>query len=149
MVMLSKNFSLSELVKSQTAERLDIDNRPSADDIYNMGRLAENILQPIRNEYGPFMVSSGYRSVALCEAIGSKATSQHAKGQAVDFEVPGISNYDLAEWISDNLQFDQLILECFTGGNTGWIHCSYVPNGRKEELTYNRSQGYRKGLLEK
>ena len=149
MVMLSKNFSLAELVKSQTADRLGIGNNPDADDIYNMGRLAENILQPIRNEYGPFMVSSGYRSVALCEAIGSKATSQHAKGQAVDFEVPGISNYDLAEWISDNLQFDQLILECFTGGNTGWIHCSYVPNGRKEELTYNRSQGYRKGLLEK
>ena len=149
MVMLSKNFSLAELVKSQTADRLGIANNPDADAIYNMGELAENILQPIRNEYGPFMVSSGYRSVALCEAIGSKATSQHAKGQAVDFEVPGISNYDLAEWISDNLQFDQLILECFTGGNTVWIHCSYVPNGRKEELTYNRSQGYRKGLLEK
>ncbi len=149
MVMLSKNFSLAELVKSQTADRLGIANNPDADAIYNMGELAENILQPIRNEYGAFMVSSGYRSVALCEAIGSKATSQHAKGQAVDFEVPGISNYDLAEWISDNLQFDQLILECFTGGNTGWIHCSYVPNGRKEELTYNRSQGYRKGLLEK
>ena len=149
MVMLSKNFSLPELVKSQTAERLGIPNNPSADHIYNMGKLAENILQPIRNEYGPFMVSSGFRSVALCEAIGSKATSQHAKGEAVDFEVPGISNYDLAEWISDNLPFDQLILECFTGGNTGWIHCSYVPNGRKEELTYSRSLGYRKGLLEK
>jgi len=149
MVMLSKNFSLPELVKSQTAERLGIPNNPSADHIYNMGELAENILQPIRNEYGPFMVSSGYRSVALCEAIGSKATSQHAKGEAVDFEVPGISNYDLAEWISDNLPFDQLILECFTGGNTGWIHCSYVPDGRKEELTYSRSLGYRKGLLEK
>lgn len=149
MVMLSKNFSLAELVKSQTADRLGIANNPDADAIYNMGELAENILQPIRNEYGPFIVSSGYRSVPLCEAIGSKATSQHAKGQAVDFEVPGISNYDLAEWISDNLEFDQLILECFTGGNTGWIHCSYVPNGRKEELTYNRSQGYRKGLLEK
>ncbi len=149
MVMLSKNFSLPELVKSQTAERLGIPNNPSADHIYNMGELAENILQPIRNEYGPFMVSSGFRSVALCEAIGSKATSQHAKGEAVDFEVPGISNYDLAEWISDNLPFDQLILECFTGGNTGWIHCSYVPDGRKEELTYSRSLGYRKGLLEK
>jgi len=149
MVMLSKNFSLPELVKSQTAERLGIPNNPSADHIYNMVELAENILQPIRNEYGPFMVSSGFRSVALCEAIGSKATSQHAKGEAVDFEVPGISNYDLAEWISDNLPFDQLILECFTGGNTGWIHCSYVPDGRKEELTYSRSLGYRKGLLEK
>lgn len=146
---LSKNFSLAEMLKSQTAERMGIVNEPNADHIYNMVALAENILQPIRNEYGPFIVSSGFRSPKLCEAIGSNSSSQHCKGQAVDFEVPGISNFDLAEWVSDNLPFDQLILECFTGGNTGWIHCSYVPDGRREELTYNRSQGYRKGLLEK
>ena len=82
-------------------------------------------------------------------AIGSNTTSQHAKGQAADFEIPGISNYDLAEWIEDNLEFDQLILECYKGGNTGWVHCSYIPDGRKESLTYDRTQGYRKGLLEK
>jgi len=146
---LSKNFSLAEMLKSQTAERMGIVNEPNADHIYNMVALAENILQPIRNEYGPFIVSSGFRSPKLCKAIGSNSSSQHCKGQAVDFEVPGISNFDLAEWVSDNLPFDQLILECFTGGNTGWIHCSYVPDGRREELTYNRSQGYRKGLLEK
>ena len=146
---LSKNFLLAEMLKSQTAERMGIVNEPNADHIYNMVALAENILQPIRNEYGPFIVSSGFRSPKLCEAIGSNSSSQHCKGQAVDFEVPGISNFDLAEWVSDNLPFDQLILECFTGGNTGWIHCSYVPDGRREELTYNRSQGYRKGLLEK
>ena len=146
---LSTNFSLAEMLKSQTAERMGIVNEPNADHIYNMVALAENILQPIRNEYGPFIVSSGFRSPKLCEAIGSNSSSQHCKGQAVDFEVPGISNFDLAEWVSDNLPFDQLILECFTGGNTGWIHCSYVPDGRREELTYNRSQGYRKGLLEK
>jgi hypothetical protein len=109
--------------------------------------LCENILQPIRNEFGSFIVSSGYRSPELCEAIGSKATSQHAKGEAADFEVAGVSNYKLATWIEENLPFDQLILECFQGGNSGWIHCSYVPDGRKETLTYNRSEGYRKGLL--
>ena len=149
MVMLSKNFSLDEMCKSQTAERLAIPNTPTADAIYNMGYLAEHVLQPLRNEYGAFMVSSGYRCVDLCLAIGSKATSQHALGQAADFEICGISNFDLAEWISDNLEYDQLILECYKGGNTGWVHCSYVPNGRKENLTYDRTQGYRKGLLEK
>tara|TARA_R100001129_G_C5281017_1_gene236889 strand:+ start:482 stop:928 length:447 start_codon:yes stop_codon:yes gene_type:complete len=145
--MLSKNFSLAELTKSQTAERKGIPNTPTADHIFNLTELCENILQPIRNEFGSFIVSSGYRSPELCEAIGSKATSQHAKGEAADFEVAGVSNYKLATWIEENLPFDQLILECFQGGNSGWIHCSYVPDGRKETLTYNRSEGYRKGLL--
>lgn len=146
-MMLSKNFSLAELTKSQTAERKGIPNTPTADHIYNLTALCENILQPIRNEFGSFIVSSGYRSPELCEAIGSKATSQHAKGEAADFEVAGVSNYKLATWIKENLPFDQLILECFQGGNSGWIHCSYIPDGRKETLTYNRSEGYRKGLL--
>ena len=146
-MMLSKNFSLAELTKSQTAERKGIPNTPTADHIFNLTALCENILQPIRNEFGSFIVSSGYRSPELCEAIGSKATSQHAKGEAADFEVAGIGNYKLASWIEENLPFDQLILECFQGGNSGWIHCSYVPDGRKETLTYNRSEGYRKGLL--
>ena len=146
-MMLSKNFSLAELTKSQTAERKGIPNTPTADHIFNLTALCENILQPIRNEFGSFIVSSGYRSPELCEAIGSKATSQHAKGEAADFEVAGVSNYKLATWIEENLPFDQLILECFQGGNSGWIHCSYIPDGRKETLTYNRSEGYRKGLL--
>ena len=146
-MMLSKNFSLAELTKSQTAERKGIPNTPTADHIFNLTALCENILQPIRNEFGSFIVSSGYRSPELCEAIGSKATSQHAKGEAADFEVAGIGNYKLASWIEENLPFDQLILECFQGGNSGWIHCSYIPDGRKETLTYNRSEGYRKGLL--
>jgi len=148
-MMLSKNFSLAEMLKSSTADRKGIPNNPMADDIYNLGALAMNILQPLRDEYGAFLVSSGYRSPELCVAIGSNITSQHAKGQAADFEIPGISNYDLAEWIEDNLEFDQLILECYKGGNTGWVHCSYIPYGRKESLTYDRTQGYRKGLLEK
>ena len=146
-MILSKNFSLAELTKSQTAERKGIPNTPTADHIYNLTALCENILQPIRNEFGSFIVSSGYRSPELCEAIGSKATSQHAKGEAADFEVAGVSNYKLATWIEENLPFDQLILECFQGGNSGWIHCSYIPDGRKETLTFNRSEGYRKGLL--
>ena len=129
-MLLSKNFSLLELTKSQTAERRGIDNKPTAEHIENMVALCENILQPVRDQYGSFIVSSGYRCPELCIAIGSSKDSQHAKGQAADFEVAGVSNYKLASWIEENLEFDQLILECFTGGNTGWIHCSYVPDGR-------------------
>jgi len=146
---LSTNFTLDELTKSQTAERKGIDNIPNADAIYNLGHLAENILQPIRNQFGSFIVSSGYRSVALCEAIGSKATSQHGHGMASDFEVAGIDNYDLALWIQENLTFDQLILECYKPGqtNSGWIHCSSAISPRKDLLTYDRTRGYRRGLI--
>ena len=136
------------MVKSQTAERKGIPNEPNDENVYAMTLLAENILQPVRDEFGSFIVSSGYRSPELCVAIGSNIHSQHAKGEAADFEVAGMDNYDLALWIEQNLEFDQLILECYTGGNTGWIHCSYVPEGnRKETLTYDKANGYRHGLI--
>lgn len=145
---LSANFSLAELTKSQTALRKGIDNTPDQPAIDNMEKLCTAILQPVRDHFGiPFTPSSGYRSPELCIAVGSTIKSQHAKGQAADFEVPGVSNMELAEWIRDNLEFDQLILECYTGGNTGWVHCSYVHEPRKEVLTYDRSNGYRKGLI--
>mgnify|MGYP003112915595 CR=1 FL=1 len=144
---LSPNFSLEEMCKSSTALRKNINNSPNDLQVQSMTALCENILQPIRDEFGPFIVSSGFRSVALCEAIGSKATSQHAKGQAADFEVPGVDNYELALWIDTNLSYDQLILEYYTGGNSGWIHCSYVPNGRKQKLTIDNYHGTRIGLI--
>tara|TARA_Y100001936_G_C16000481_1_gene627627 strand:- start:479 stop:940 length:462 start_codon:yes stop_codon:yes gene_type:complete len=147
-MQLSENFSLDEMIKSQTAERKGIDNFPDKDHIEAMKKLCENILQPIRDHYGkPFIVSSGYRCPELCLAIGSSIKSQHAKGQAADFEVPGISNMVLAEYIKDNLEFDQLILECYKGGNTGWVHCSYIHEPRKEVLTFDRTNGYRTGLI--
>ena len=144
---LSPNFSLEEMCKSSTALRKNINNSPNDLQVQSMTALCENILQPIRDEFGPFIVSSGFRSVALCEAIGSKATSQHAKGQAADFEVPGVDNYELALWIDTNLSYDQLILEYYSGGNSGWIHCSYVPNGRKQKLTIDNYHGTRIGLI--
>jgi len=148
-MMLSANFSLEELTKSQTAERQSIPNNPDENGIYYLRMVAEKILQPVRNHYGiPFTVSSGFRSVDLCLAIGSKATSQHTKGQAVDFEVPGISNMDLSYFIKTTLDFDQLILEFYRGGNTGWVHCSVADTPRKDLLTYDKSNGYRKGLID-
>lgn len=148
-MMLSENFSIQELIKSQTAERRDINNNPGADEIHYMKMLAEKILQPVRDYYEQaFTVSSGYRCPELSIAIGSSKNSQHCKGQAADFEVPGISNMDLCSFIRYNLDFDQLILECYTGGNTGWVHCSISDEPRAELLTYDRKNGYRKGLID-
>ena len=146
---LTKNFSLGEMTKSQTALRRGIDNTPTPDKLDPLILLCQKVLQPVRDHFDrPVTITSGYRSPELCAAIGSKVTSQHTKGQAADFEVPGVSNMEVAQWIADNCEFDQLILECYTGGNTGWIHCSYVHEPRKELLTYDRENGYRKGLLD-
>jgi zinc D-Ala-D-Ala carboxypeptidase len=146
---LSEHFSLEEMTKSQTALRRNLPNTPSEAQTEALVLLCENVLEPVRERFGiPFTPSSGYRSAELCVAIGSSVASQHAKGEAADFEVPSISNLELCTWIINNLDFDQLILECYTGGNTGWVHCSYKAEGnRKEVLTYDKENGYRKGLL--
>ena len=125
---LSKNFSLKEMTTSQTAERKGINNNPNDDQITALQKLCENILQPVRDHYATAVtVSSGFRSGELCVAIGSSTNSQHAKGQAADFEIFGTPNAELAKWIMDNLDYDQLILEYHNPDepNSGWIHCSY------------------------
>ena len=148
--MLSDHFSLAEMTKSQTAERRNLPNNPDKDAIESMKLLCINILEPVRNHFDkPFTPSSGFRSAELCVAIGSSVSSQHTKGEAADFEVPGVSNLDLATWIVGNLDFDQLILEFYKGGNTGWVHCSFKQEGnRRDVLTYqNKESGYQKGLI--
>ena len=146
---LSEHFSLEEMTKSQTALRRNLPNTPSEAQTEALVLLCENVLEPVRSHFSiPFTPSSGYRSAELCVAIGSSVSSQHAKGEAADFEVPSISNLELCTGIINNLDFDQIILECYTGGNTGWVHCSYKAEGnRKEVLTYDKENGYRKGLL--
>ena len=143
---LTENFSLNELTKSQTAERKGIDNTPSAEHQENLKSLCEMILQPIRDHFGQVVsVSSGYRSPELCVAIGSSTQIKHAKGQASDFEIFGISNKELADYINENLDYDQLILEYWKGEdepNSGWVHCSYT-NGsnRKQYLRAYKENG--------
>jgi zinc D-Ala-D-Ala carboxypeptidase len=150
-MQLSKHFTLQEFTKSQTATRLGLKNQPSPEHIVRLEALCENVLEPVRVFFNiPFSPSSGYRSPELCKAIESKPTSQHARGEAVDFEVPGLSNRDVAQWIVDNLNFDQLILEFYEEGdpNSGWIHVSYVDGdkNRKEVLTLTKENGYQFGL---
>ena len=135
---LSANFELAELIKSQVAERKGIPNNPSPDQIDNLKSLCINVLQPIRSEFDkPVIISSGFRSAELCIAIGSKPTSQHADGKAADLEIPGVDNMELAMWIKNNLNFDQLILEFYKDGqpNSGWVHVSWNgDNNRNQTL---------------
>ena len=141
---LSRNFSLQELIKSDTAIRKGINNNPNAEQIEKLKALCENILQPVRDHFGRVKVTSGFRSVDLCLAIGSSSNSQHAKAEAADFEVIGVDNAELADWIKDNLPYDQLIVEYYTPGepNSGWIHCSYVADQpRASYLWAYRSEG--------
>ena len=134
---LSNNFSLKELTASQTAERKGIDNTPSPTHQENLKSLCTHVLQPVRDHFGHVVsVSSGYRSPERCTAIGSKSTSQHAKGEAADFEIFGVSNKELADWIHYNLNYDQLILEYWKGEddpNSGWVHCSYSENQKRRQ----------------
>ena len=141
---LTRNFSLLELTKSDTAIRKGIDNEPNADQVDKLKLLCENILQPVRDHFGRVKVTSGFRSSELCVAIGSSVNSQHARAEAADFECPGVDNAELADWIHKNLPYDQLILEFYTPGepNSGWIHCSWIPEGRRASFLHAyRSEG--------
>ena len=143
---LSKNFRLSEFTKSSTAIRLGIDNWPTEQKtVDNLTKVVHNIVQPVRDHYGiPFVPNSGFRCLQLNQVLKSKDTSQHVKGEAVDIEVPGIANYDLAEWILRNCKFDQLLLEFVYDSidpHSGWVHISYVDPSvnRKQILTINKN----------
>ena len=133
---LSANFSLDELTKSDTAIRKGIDNTPDEVVLANLQDLVNNILQPVRDKFGRVKITSGYRSPLLNSSIGGSKTSHHCYGFAADFEVEGKDNKELAEWIRDNLQFTQLILEFYTPGdpNSGWVHCSYDAKDLKAQV---------------
>jgi hypothetical protein len=149
---LSKNFSLAEMTKTSVRT----DNYPDAGALDALFALCKEVMQPLRDALGkPLYVSSGYRSPKVNAVIGGSSRSQHCKGEACDFECPGISNYDLAKAIIDNkIPFDQLILEFYKPGvpDSGWVHVSYKANGsnRYEILTAARENGktvYKKGLV--
>ena len=149
-MQLSKHFTLEEFEKSQTAVRKGISNKAGSGEIKNLTDLCYEVLEPVRIKFDkPVTITSGYRSPELCEAIGSKPTSQHTSGNATDFEVLGCSNLEVALWIQNNCDFDQLILEYYTGEkNSGWIHVSYKEgSNRKQVLTFD-GKTYTNGLPE-
>ena len=142
MVRLSEHFTLNEMLKSQTALRMGLDNSPEPDQLENLISLCESVLEPIRQHWNrPVIVSSGFRAPAVNRAIGSKDSSQHARGEAADIEIPGIDNLVLYYWIAEEIDFDQLILEFYTGEpSSGWVHVSYVGDeNRHQTLRIDKS----------
>ena len=126
---ISRHISYKEAVYSATAKRKGIENVPNDDQIYNMRRVADNIFEPLRLYIGgAIKITSFFRSPELNTAIGGSAKSQHCKGQAIDIDdVFGHkSNYEMFEYIRENLDFDQLIYEFGTNDNPDWVHISYV-----------------------
>lgn len=129
---LSKNFSLAEATRSETAKRLGIDNTPSEAVIEHLKALAENVFQPIRDHFKkPIHIASGYRSEALNRAIKGAKNSQHMTGQAIDIDMDhtDITNAEVFHFIKDNVDFDQLIWEFGTDENPAWVHVSYRNDG--------------------
>lgn len=152
-MQLTEHFSLEEMCKSQTAERHGIDNIPRDPAIVEALRaVCANILEPARTFYGiPIIPNSGYRSPAVNELVGGSPRSQHMVGEAVDFEVGTATNFQLALWIADHLDYDQLILEFYKPGQptSGWVHCSYVagrPN-RRDRRTTSDGRTFLPGLV--
>jgi zinc D-Ala-D-Ala carboxypeptidase len=142
---LSENFTMAEFIKSDTANRLGIDNTPEGEHLEAAKALFENVVQKVRDHFGPTVINSGYRCPELNEAVRGSKTSQHCHGEAADIEVPGVANGDLAQWIVDNLDFDQVILEFYTPGepSSGWVHVTYKADGsnRKKALTAAKIDG--------
>ena len=132
---MDRQVSLKELLFSETATRLGIDNTPTDEILFNLQTLIHEVINPIVNHFGDIKITSGYRSPELCLKIGSSIGSQHTKGEAVDFIIPNISNQEVSLWIVQNLEFDQCILEFWKPEtNSGWVHCSYSNTNRKMYL---------------
>lgn len=142
-MQLSKNLSLAEVVRSESAKRRGINNLPTAEHLENLKDLALNVFQPIRDHFKvPIHISSGYRSRILNNAVNGATKSQHCSGQAIDIDVDGtsITNKQVFDYIKDNLDFDQLIFEFGTDKNPDWVHVSYSKdNNRKQVLRAKRN----------
>ena len=149
---LSENFSLAEMIRSQSAIKHKIDNTPSEDHLENLKRLCEEVLEPIRELINqPMRVTSGYRSPALNKIVGGSKTSQHSQGLACDFVVDGADLLAIAKLIAESeIPYDQLIAEDFDGTNIRWIHVSGgVDKTRRQILTMSKVKGkahYQNGL---
>ena len=125
---LSEHFSLGEFVRSSTAQRMGIDNTPDAEAIENMRNLCTKVLEPLREHLGqPVVITSGFRSKRLNEAVGGVKQSQHLRGEAADLMVESEKQArEWIRWMMDFLEFDQLILE--KKGKKVWVHVSLKRN---------------------
>ena len=139
-----REVSLKELLFSETAIRLAIPNEPTDQILINLQTLIHEVINPIVSQFGDVKITSGYRSPELCLKIGSSIKSQHCLGMAVDCEVLGVPNKELADWVVNHLEFDQCILEFWITEqiNSGWVHISYnKENNRKMYLRAYKANG--------
>ena len=129
-----KYFTLDEMIHSDTADRLGIDNSPTCDAIQCIDDLVTNVLDKLRDEWGrPIVVTSGYRCKELNVAIGGARNSQHLKGQAADIISDDFEEFRrfVRRWCKDN-EFDQCIFE--HGGCKQWVHISYVEGRNRRQV---------------
>lgn len=145
-MQLSKNLSLAEMIRSESAKRKGISNMPTEEHLANMKKLATNVFQPIREYFNiPIHISSGYRSLELNKAIKGSKTSQHCTGEAIDIDMDGtkVTNKQVFDYIKNNIVFDQMIWEFGTDLNPDWVHVSFNPNGkqRKQILKATKKNG--------
>jgi hypothetical protein len=133
------------VTRSDYAKRNGIDNMPNPEHTENLIELANKIFEPLRAYINkPIHISSGYRSKILNAAIGGAKNSQHTKGQAIDIDQGNRKeNMEIFDFIKNNLEFDQLILEYPVDGLPDWVHVSYDTNGkqRKEILIATKENG--------
>lgn len=153
---LSTNFYLEDFTRSTAAINKGIDNTPTPEHKAALKALCENVLEKIYAAYQrPLKINSGYRSPAVNNLVGGSSSSQHSRGEAADIEISGIPTYDLAQWVTNNIVYDQVILEFYNpkeGPNSGWVHVSYTAKGknRKQPLTAVKEGGktvYKPGLI--
>lgn len=130
-------FTIDELCSSSTAKKLGIDNKPTPDIEVKLQALIDNVLNPIREQYGSYiLVNSGYRCDKLNKAVGGASSSQHTKGEAADITGGNVErNRKIFQLIAESGIYDQLIWE--NGG--AWVHVSYSGNNRRQMLAYNGS----------
>ena len=140
---LSKNFTMEELCRSATAERHGIRNWPKAGDEEhrvreNLRYLCFDVLQPLREHVGkPIVVNSGYRSQEVNRLVGGVKNSQHLTGEAADLSIEATTQgRELAEWITDKGDFDQLLLE--SNGKSVWLHVSCKRDKEKNRRVFKK-----------
>ena len=137
-MILTKHFTLEEMIFSEYAVRNRVDNDPTLEIIDALRDTCIKVIEPLRIAIGkPIKITSGYRSKELNKLIGGSKTSQHCFGQAVDIQVQGISTEDLFQKIIElKLPYDQIIQEF-----DSWVHCSYRENPRGEKLRATKIKG--------
>lgn len=143
---LSEHFTLAELIQSQTAARLGLDNTPTAEHLDNLRLLCTTLLEPARSAFGPILVTSGYRAPAVDDAVPRRVPnarpSAHRQGFAADVIPLAVSKLTLARFVVAQLPFDQVILEYGTEREPAWVHVSAEPPLRKQVLRILAGTGY-------